>query len=220
MRIPVDTFWYPPSSPVALRRIAGETVMESHSIFADGDELFDPALDLDGSSENRRLLDSLFSTTYEELRRLAASVRRSDPSSSLSPTTLVNEAWLKLAKSVPDRIISELHFKRIAARAMRQVLVEAARRRNAQRRGGDLVLVTFEEGENATTSSADEVLALDEALKELARVNPRHATMIESRFFGGLDIRETAQLLQVSEATVLRDWRAARAWLSREMRAS
>jgi len=194
--------------------------MESQSRFADDDDLFAPGADSSGSTETRRALDTLFSTTYEELRRLAASVRRNDPKSSLSPTTLVNEAWLKLAKSLPGRIISEIHFKRIAARAMRQILVEAARRRNAQRRGGDLMLVTFDEGENTTTSGADEVLALDEALKELARVNPRHATMIESRFFGGLDIPETAQLLQVSEATVLRDWRAARAWLSREMRAS
>jgi RNA polymerase sigma factor (TIGR02999 family) len=203
-----------------LRKIAGKTVMESQSRFADDDDLFDPRADPSGSAENRRALDTLFSTTYEELRRLAASVRRNDPKSSLSPTTLVNEAWLKLAKSLPGRILSEIHFKRIAARAMRQILVEAARRRNAQRRGGNLMLVTFDEGESATTSGADEVLALDEALKELARINPRHATMIESRFFGGLDIPETAQLLQVSEATVLRDWRAARAWLLREMRAS
>ena len=194
--------------------------MESRSRFADDNDLFETGPDLTGSAGNRRVLDNLFSTTYEELKRLAASVRRNDPKSSLSPTTLVNEAWLKLAKSLPGRILSELHFKRIAARAMRQILVEAARRRNAQRRGGDLMLVTFDEGETATTSGADQVIALDDALKELARVNPRHATMIESRFFGGLDIPETAQLLQVSEATVLRDWRAARAWLSREMRAS
>ncbi len=194
--------------------------MEPRSRSAEGVDLFEFSLDPAAGSSDRRQLDNLFSVTYEELRRLAASVRRNDPRTSLSPTTLVNEAWLKLAKAMPGRIISELHFKRIAARAMRQVLVEAARRRKAQRRGGDLVLVTFEDGENQTASGADELLALDDALEELARINPRHATMIESRFFGGLDIPETAELLQVSEATVLRDWRAARAWLSREMRAS
>src|SRR5947209_16610228 len=95
----------------------------------------------------RRALDDLFSVTYEELRRLASSVRRSDPSASLNPTALVNEAWLKLANSPRFASTSRLHFKRIAARAMRQVLVEAARRRNAGKRGGGqgFALVTFDE---------------------------------------------------------------------------
>jgi RNA polymerase sigma factor (TIGR02999 family) len=194
--------------------------MESRGSSADVDDLLSLDLGSSGSAGNRRALDNLFSITYEELRRLAASVRRSDPKTSLSPTTLVNEAWLKLANAIPGNIVSELHFKRIAARAMRQVLVEAARRRNAQRRGGDMMVVTFEDGVDHADTGADELLALDDALTELARINPRQATMIESRFFGGLDIPETARLLQISEATVLRDWRAARAWLSREMRAS
>ncbi len=92
-----------------------------------------------GSGSDRRALDELFSVTYEELRRLAASVRRDDPSATLSPTALVNEAWLKLAGSPQVAATSRLHFKRIAARAMRQVLVEAARRRNAGKRGGGQV---------------------------------------------------------------------------------
>ena len=127
--------------------------------------------------DKRGALDHLFSVTYEELRRLASSVRRSHPSANLSPTTLVNEAWLKLAGTPECASTSPLHFKRIAARAMRQVLIEAARRRNADKRGG-------------------------------------------GRFFGGLDVSETAALLGVSEATVLRDWRAARAWLAHELRRS
>ena len=176
--------------------------------------------DFAGIVADPRTLDELFSATYEELRRLAAAVRRDDPSATLSPTALVNEAWLKLRSSPGIVVTSPLHFKRIAARAMRQVLVEAARRKQAIRRGADLMLVTFEDGIETTSSGSEDVLALDEALTELARVNPRQATMIESRFFGGLDIPETARLLNVSEATVLRDWRAARAWLSREMRAS
>lgn len=167
---------------------------------------------------DRRLLDQLFSVTYEELRRLAASVRRSDPAASLSPTTLVNEAWLKLAGSAMPLPASRLHFKRIAARAMRQVLVEAARRRTAGKRGGvDRVEVTFDETLHEGGTTAGELLALEDALDALARVEPRQAMMVESRFFGGLDVSETAELLRVSEATVLRDWRAAKAWLAHEL---
>jgi RNA polymerase sigma factor (TIGR02999 family) len=115
---------------------------------------------------------------------------------------------------------SRLHFKRIAARAMRQVLIEAARRRNARKRGGEekLIIVTFDDSMHESTSTAQDLLALNEALDELARLQPRQAMMVESRFFGGLDISETAELLQVSEATILRDWRAAKAWLARELR--
>ncbi|MEO7502070.1 MAG: ECF-type sigma factor [Gemmatimonadaceae bacterium] len=171
-------------------------------------------------SLDQRTVDALFSATYEELRRLAATVRRGDQNATLSPTTLVNEAWLKLARSRPASVMSELHFKRLAARAMRQVLVEAARRRNALRRGGDVLMVTFDEALEHTHSGADELLALDHALTELARIQPRQAMMVETRFFGGLDVADTARLLQVSEATVLRDWRAARAWLARELRSA
>jgi RNA polymerase sigma factor (TIGR02999 family) len=167
---------------------------------------------------DRATLDRLFSATYEELRRLAAAVRRDDPSVTLSPTALVNEAWLKLAGSPPFALTSPLHFKRIAARAMRQVLVEAARRRHAGKRGGGVATVTFDEALESAEAGADEVLALDAALEDLGRQNPRQATMVESRFFGGLDIPETAELLGISEATVLRDWRAAKAWLARELR--
>jgi RNA polymerase sigma factor (TIGR02999 family) len=168
----------------------------------------------------RQALDQLFSVTYEELRRLASSVRRGDPSATLSPTALVNEAWLKLAKSPDVAATSRLHFKRIAARAMRQLLVEAARRRNSDKRGGGSakITVTFDEGIQKKPSGGEELLALNTALDSLARMNPRQAEMVESRFFGGLDIPETAALLEVSEATVLRDWRAAKAWLANELR--
>jgi len=168
---------------------------------------------------DRRALDHLFSVTYEELRRLAASVKRSDPNASLTPTTLVNEAWLKLAGSPALASTSPLHFKRIAARAMRQVLIEAARRRKAEKRGGkDAVFVTFDEALEAHVSTDEELLALDNALDELAKLNPRQAQMVEGLFFGGLDVAETAQMLEISEATVLRDWRAARAFLAVQLR--
>jgi RNA polymerase sigma factor (TIGR02999 family) len=167
---------------------------------------------------DRGALDRLFVATYDELRRLASVIRQGDPSATLTPTALVHEAWLKLAGSLNMAPTSRLHFKRIAARAMRQVLVEAARRRNAEKRGGDAAMVTFDEHTEYPATSADELLLLDAALEDLARVNSRQAVMVESRFFGGLDIGETAELLKVSEATVLRDWRAAKAWLSSELR--
>jgi RNA polymerase sigma factor (TIGR02999 family) len=178
-------------------------------------------LDWEGLSPvvDRQTLDELFSVTYEELRRLASSVRRRDRHASLSPTALVNEAWLKLAASPGFRSASRLHFKRIAARAMRQILIEAARRRHAGKRGGgdDVCMVTFDEALEQVVATSHDLLALDTALDSLAQVNPRQAVMIESRYFGGLDVAETADLLGVSEATILRDWRVAKAWLAEQI---
>ncbi|HEX3880042.1 MAG TPA: ECF-type sigma factor [Bryobacteraceae bacterium] len=169
------------------------------------------------SSAERRRLDYLFSITYEELRRLAARVRGGDPCVTLNTTALVNEAWLKLAGSAGFESTSLLHFKRIAARAMRQLLVEAARRRTAGKRGAGARLVALEDA-GPIASGASEMLALDTALEELARLSPRQAQLVEARFFGGLEVAETALLLEISEATALRDWRAARAWLARQLR--
>jgi RNA polymerase sigma-70 factor, ECF subfamily len=166
---------------------------------------------------DREAVDRLFSQAYEELRRLAAAVRRSEASVTLNPTALVHEAWLKLADS-PGVATSPLHFKRIAARAMRQVLIEAARRRVASKRGGGTVQVVTLDDSLDGIGSDRELLALDEALAELEQLEPRQGLIVESRFFGGLSVVETAELLDVSEATVLRDWRAARAWLGRELR--
>jgi RNA polymerase sigma factor (TIGR02999 family) len=171
------------------------------------------------TAEERRSLDRLYAASYEELRRLAATVRRGSSLLTLSPTTLVNEAWMKLARSPGFASTSRLHFKRIAARAMRQVLVEAARRRTARKRGaGKTVFVTLDDSVGESPSRPEEVLALDAALEELSLLEPRQAQMVECRFFAGLDVAETAELLQVSEATIHRDWRAAKAWLARTMR--
>jgi RNA polymerase sigma factor (TIGR02999 family) len=167
--------------------------------------------------QQRKALDELFSVTYEELRRLASVVRRGDPSATMNPTALVNEAWLKLSKSPGLAATSRLHFKRIAARAMRQLLVEAARRRNSQKRGAGEFTVSFDDSFEEKPSSGKDLLALDAALDELAKMQPRQALMVEARFFGGLEIAETAAMLEVSEATILRDWRAAKAWLAREL---
>jgi len=171
------------------------------------------------NNNERRALDDLFSAVYEELRRVAHAVRRNEHALTLNPTALVNEAWLKLARSPDLGFESPLHFKRIAARAMRQLLVEAARRRLATKRGGDGVQwVTFDESIYQTAVSERELLALDVALDELAQAEPRQAEMIECRFFGGQSVTETADALGISEATLARDWRSAKAWLAQSMR--
>lgn len=167
----------------------------------------------------RDALDELFSVSYGELRRLAASVKRSDGSITINPTALVNEAWLKLSRSPQFVAVSHLHFTRIAARAMRQVLIEAARRRQSVKRGGsEALMVALDEASGQQVTADEEMLALDAALDALAQIHPRQAAMVEMRFFGGLQEREIATLLGISEATVLRDWRAARAFLSLELR--
>jgi len=167
----------------------------------------------------RTELDHLFSVTYEELRRLASAVRRSDPGASITPTALVNEAWLKLARTPQVANTSPLHFQRIAARAMRQVLIEAARRRMAGKRDASAWHVTFDAESANTVLDAEGLIALDAAMERLARRSPRQAQLVEARFFGGLSVPDTAQLLGISESTVLRDWRLARAWLARELAA-
>ena len=171
------------------------------------------------TGEERQALDQLFSLAYEELRRLASTVKRGDPSITLSPTALVNEAWMKLAKHPGIAAASQLHFKRIAARAMRQLLVEASRRRNSHKRGGgEAIFVSFDDSLDSPTTGHEDLLALDAALTELARLEPRQAMIVESRFFGGLEAGEISNLIGVSEATILRDWRAAKAWLGQTLR--
>jgi RNA polymerase sigma factor (TIGR02999 family) len=196
-----------------MRKSAGKTVIDSN-----GRAYTPSALVERAAVHDRAAVDALFTLAYEELRRLASTVSRGDAAVTMNPTALVNEAWLRLAASPSLATTSRVHFKRIAARAMRQVLVEAARRRNSNKRGGGAALVTFDDSLHGRATDGDELLALDTALEELARIHPRQAMMVESRFFGGLDIPETAELLDVSEATVLRDWRAAKAWLARELK--
>lgn len=167
------------------------------------------------SGEERAHADALFTLAYDQLRRLASALRRREATATLQTTALVNEAWLKLSDSPGLKTVDEAHFKRIAVRAMRQVLVDAARRRHAAKREGSLV--TFEDDVATTAERAEWLLALDGALTRLAAISPRQAQMIEARFFGGLDVLETAKLMGISEATVMRDWRLARAWLASEL---
>lgn len=179
-----------------------------------------PGTHISRVSADQAALDALFSLAYEELHRLAQRVWRGEHGVSLSPTTLVNEAWLKLSATPAAANTSPLHFKRIAARAMRQVLVEAARRRQATKRGGrEVVHVTLDQ-QVPRADESDDVIALHEALDRLALLSPRQAQLVESRYFGGLDVQAAAELLGISESTALRDWRLARAWLARELQAS
>lgn len=160
-------------------------------------------------------VDELYSIAYDELRRLAGAVKHGDPFATVTTTALVNEAWLKLAASPHLRIVDERHFKHIVVRAMRQVLVDSARRRRAGKREG--VHVELDDSLSLPSQPEDRVLAIDAALEKLATLSERQARMVEARFFGGLDVPAIAQLLNVSEATIQRDWRLARAWLAVEL---
>jgi len=135
----------------------------------------------------------------------------------LQPTALVNEAYLRLVDVRRVNWQNRAHFLAMAARVMRRVLVDAARSRRANKRGGDAVRVTFDEGLAVPAGDGPDILALDDALQALAQVHARKSCVIELRFFGGLSVEETATVLEISADTVLRDWRLAKAWLTREM---
>lgn len=168
----------------------------------------------DGS---RSALDSAFQAAYAELRRLAAHMQHHDVDVTWDPTGLVNAAWLKLAGTPAVADTTPLHFKRIAARAMRQVLVESARRRQAGKRGGRTAMTITLDDQVGQAAAETDVLALHQALDDLAELHPRPAAVVEARYFGGLTTEETATALGISEATVSRDWRTARAWLASEL---
>jgi RNA polymerase sigma-70 factor (ECF subfamily) len=168
-------------------------------------------------SSGRDAIDDLFAQAYDELRRLAGHLRRHDGRATIDPTALVNEAWMKLAAGRTVSPASHLHFKRLAARAMRQVLVDHARARRAEKRGGagtrralDDVLLAFE-GRDL------DVIALHEALEALAALSPRQAEVVTLRYFGGLSVTDTAAQLGVSISTIESDFRLARAWLRRRL---
>ena len=165
-----------------------------------------------------RPVDALLPIVYEELRRLAASyLRRERPGQTLQPTALVHEAYLRLMKDRPERWQNRAHFCAIAAHSMRQILIERARARNAQKRWGDKARVTLDEALVRGGEQSVDLLALDSALERLAALDPEQARIVELRFFGGLTVEETAEQLDVSPATVKRHWTVARAWLAREL---
>lgn len=161
--------------------------------------------------------DRLFPLVYEELRQVARrALRRERPDHTMRPTELVHEAFLKLgAADAPWQ--DRAHFFGVAARAMRQILVDHARRRMAGKRGGGMIATTLEDVGAEEGLPPEEVLALDAALDRLEQKDPRLRALVEYRFFGGLSDKEIAELLQISERTVNRDWAKARAWLHKEV---
>ena len=156
-------------------------------------------------------LDAAFAHVYDELHRLASRVRRGRAGATLNTTALVHEAYAKLAVGRPVAWNDRVHFYRVAARAMRQVLVDEARRQQTHKRNN--LAVTLDEAAQVAPLRPDDLLALDDALTKLARLDARLADVVQYRFFVGLTIDETAQILGVSAPTVQRDWRTARAWL-------
>ncbi len=156
---------------------------------------------------------------YDELRRIAARyVSRERPGRTLQATALVNEAFVQLAAERPRAFQNRTHFLAIAARSMRQILIQRARARGAAKRGGAPQRVTLDEGRaGVTTPEPVDVQALDEALTRLAALDPEQAQIVELRYFGGLTVEETADVVGVSAATVKRQWAMARAWLKRAL---
>lgn len=170
------------------------------------------------ASPGRRSLDRLVPELYGELRRMAHRQLRAERGDhTLSTTALVHEAYLKLARL--DRIDwqGRAHFFAEAARAMRRILVDYAVQRRALKRGGGRTRVTLGDAAAFTDQDADQLLALHEALDRLALERPRHAQVVECRFFAGMSLAEVADVLGLSPATVKRDWQLARAWLNREL---
>jgi len=164
-------------------------------------------------------LARLMPLVYDELRRLARHyMRRERPGHTIEPTALVNEAYLRLVEQTNIRWQNRAHFFGIAANVMRRVLCDHARARLADKRGGGAVRVSLVEAEARTDEQTTDVLALDEALGELAGVDPRKARVVELRYFGGLSVEETAEVLKVSRSTVLHDWNMAKAWLYQQMK--
>lgn len=169
------------------------------------------------SGDRPRAADPHFEEVYARLKALAGSyLRRERAGHTLQPTALVNEAYLRMRDVAADDLPNRGKFLAIAARAMRQVLIDSARRRQAdKRRRRD---VTLEEDLLGTSAQTVEILALDEALRELARVDEQRARIVELRFFAGLSCEETAEVLGISARTVIRRWRSSRAFLLRELR--
>jgi RNA polymerase sigma factor (TIGR02999 family) len=155
---------------------------------------------------------------YDEMRRLAHRyLRRERPGHTLQSTALVHEAFVRLTGNAPPQWEDRAHFFGIAARLMRQILVEYARSRNAGKRGGAALKLAIDAADVPGQSPGLDIVALDDALKDLARFDPQQSRVVELRFFSGLSIEDTAEVLGISESTVKRDWNTARVWLFREL---
>lgn len=165
--------------------------------------------------------DQLMPIVYEELRRIARRYMAAQPvGHTLQTTALIHEAYLKLVGQEEKQWQNRAHFFGVAAQAMRHILVDYARGRNAAKRGGEAHFVSLDEQTAVMKQQSAELIALDDALTRLAEKAPRQARVVEYRYFGGLSVEETAEVLHVSSETITRDWRMAKAWLLRELQPS
>ena len=163
-------------------------------------------------------LEHLLPIVYEELRRLSRSVmQRGAKESILQPTALVHEAWLRMADKQQISLETRLQFYALAVKMMREILVDHLRRRNAEKRGGNQVEVAFHDAMPSAKPRYIDFLILDDAITRIGEVGPRYRQIVELRYLAGLTIEETAELLNVSHATVEREWKFARLWLQREL---
>lgn len=168
---------------------------------------------------NEQGLSDWMVSLYSELRRLACYyLKQERPNHTLQPTALVHEAYLRLADQQMAHWDSRAQVMSIAAQMMRRILVDYSRSRESAKRGGKINRVLLEEASLSSMERATDVVVLDEALTRLAQLDPQHARIVELRYFGGLDIEETAEVLKISPATVKRNWNVAKAWLARELR--
>jgi RNA polymerase sigma factor (TIGR02999 family) len=173
---------------------------------------------IDWSNGDRTALDKLMPFVHDELRKLAHHYMSKERSGhTLQTTALVNEAYLRLVDQKSVRWENRAHFFGIAAQSMREILVEYARRRAAQKRGGDAQRIELDEAALLSDQPATDLVALDEALRELAAFDERKSRVVELRFFGGLTVEETAEVLGIHANTVIRDWDMAKAWLRRQL---
>ena len=173
---------------------------------------------VDWRNGNEAAFDSLFAVVYDELRRLASGYMRHERSDhTLQTTALVHEAYLKLVKQSDSPLQNRIHFFAVAAKVMRQILIDHARTRHYEKRGGAARRISLEEAAIVSDERAGELVALDEALTELATIDQRQSQIVEMRYFGGLTLAETAEFLKVSPDTVTRDWNMSKAWLYRRL---
>jgi len=170
------------------------------------------------SEGDRAALDALVPVVHAELRRLAHRYMRQErPGATFQTTELVNEVYLKLVDCSRVRWHDRAHFFAISAQLMRRILVDFARSRRYAKRGGEAIRVTFEKALEAPGARAPDWVALDDALNALEQIDARKCRMVELRFFGGLSVEETAEVLQVAPVTIHRDWRFVKTWLRREL---
>jgi len=176
-------------------------------------KLLDAWSDGDGAA-----LEQLMPMVYAELHQMAKRYMNSQPSEhTLQTTALIHEAYLKLTDNKEKRFANRAHFFAVAASAMRHILIDHARSRQSEKRGGDAQKVSLEDVMIVSDERIAEVIALDEALKSLEKEDARKARVVELRYFGGLSVEETAEVLKISRETVMRDWRFAKTWLLREL---